>query len=86
MHMSVLLRMPVALTAPENLLYAMKTMSIHTLYILLSLAAACLTVPLQAAERVPLKLWYDEPAVEWMTSALPVGNGDMGAMFRRCGS
>lgn len=81
MHMSVLLRMPVAVTAPENLLYAMKTMSIHTLYILLLLATACLTVPLQAAERVPLKLWYDEPAVEWMTSALPVGNGDMGAMF-----
>lgn len=79
--MSVLLRMPLVATAPENLLYAMKTMSIHTLYILLSLAAACLTVPLQAAERVPLKLWYDEPAVEWMTSALPVGNGDMGAMF-----
>lgn len=79
--MSVLLSMPVAVTAPENLLYAMKTMSIHTLYILLSLATACLTVPLQAAERVPLKLWYDEPAVEWMTSALPVGNGDMGAMF-----
>lgn len=79
--MSVLLRMPLAATAPENLLYAMKTMSIHTLYILLSFATACLTVPLQAAERVPLKLWYDEPAVEWMTSALPVGNGDMGAMF-----
>lgn len=79
--MSVLLRMPLVATSPENLLYAMKTMSIHTLYILLSLAAACLTVPLQAAERVPLKLWYDEPAVEWMTSALPVGNGDMGAMF-----
>lgn len=79
--MSVLLRMPLVATSPENLLYAMKTMSIHTLYILLSLATACLTVPLQAAERVPLKLWYDEPAVEWMTSALPVGNGDMGAMF-----
>lgn len=81
MHMSVLLRMPLVATSPENLLYAMKTMSIHTLYILLSFATACLTVPLQAAERVPLKLWYDEPAVEWMTSALPVGNGDMGAMF-----
>lgn len=79
--MSVLLRMPLVATSPENLLYAMKTMSIHTLYILLSFATACLTVPLQAAERVPLKLWYDEPAVEWMTSALPVGNGDMGAMF-----
>lgn len=28
-----------------------------------------------------LKLWYDKPAENWMTSALPVGNGDLGAMF-----
>lgn len=28
-----------------------------------------------------LKLWYNEPAKEWMTEALPVGNGYMGAMF-----
>ena len=33
------------------------------------------------AERVPMKLWYDEPAKVWMTSALPVGNGQLGAMF-----
>lgn len=25
-------------------------------------------------------LWYEQPAVEWMTSALPVGNGRIGAM------
>lgn len=29
----------------------------------------------------PLTLWYDRPAAVWMTSALPIGNGDMGAMF-----
>lgn len=29
----------------------------------------------------PLKLWYKEPAKEWMTSALPIGNGTLGAMF-----
>ncbi len=34
-----------------------------------------------SAERVPMKLWYDKPAEVWMTSALPVGNGEMGAMF-----
>jgi alpha-L-fucosidase 2 len=26
-------------------------------------------------------LWYDKPATDWMTSALPMGNGYMGAMF-----
>lgn len=29
----------------------------------------------------PLTLWYTKPATVWMTSALPIGNGDMGAMF-----
>jgi len=28
-----------------------------------------------------LRLWYDKPAKEWMTEALPFGNGYMGAMF-----
>ncbi len=28
-----------------------------------------------------LRLWYDKPASEWMTEALPIGNGYMGAMF-----
>lgn len=27
------------------------------------------------------KLWYDYPAERWMTQALPIGNGYMGAMF-----
>lgn len=26
-------------------------------------------------------LWYDKPATEWMTQALPIGNGHVGAMF-----
>lgn len=29
----------------------------------------------------PIKLWYDKPANDWMTEALPVGNGYIGAMF-----
>lgn len=32
-------------------------------------------------EAAPLKLWYTHPATEWMTSALPIGNGELGAMF-----
>jgi hypothetical protein len=28
-----------------------------------------------------LVLWYKQPAVEWMTSALPIGNGRIGAML-----
>ena len=28
-----------------------------------------------------LKLWYDSPASDWMTEALPIGNGYIGAMF-----
>jgi len=28
-----------------------------------------------------MSLWYDQPAKEWMTDALPIGNGPMGAML-----
>ena len=28
-----------------------------------------------------LCLWYDRPATSWMTEALPIGNGPMGAML-----
>ncbi|MFD2354267.1 glycoside hydrolase N-terminal domain-containing protein [Nonomuraea ferruginea] len=27
-----------------------------------------------------LTLWYEEPAVDWETQALPIGNGPLGAM------
>ena len=29
----------------------------------------------------PMCLWYDQPATSWMTEALPIGNGPMGAML-----
>lgn len=32
-------------------------------------------------EKNNLRLWYDKPATKWMTEALPIGNGYMGAMF-----
>ena len=33
------------------------------------------------AGQPPMKLWYTRPAQHWMTSALPVGNGELGALF-----
>jgi len=32
-------------------------------------------------EKSNLKLYYDQPATDWMTEALPIGNGHMGAMI-----
>ena len=32
-------------------------------------------------DKYSLKLWYDKPATDWMTEALPIGNGYMGAMI-----
>ncbi|MCI1647218.1 MAG: glycoside hydrolase family 95 protein [Bacteroides sp.] len=29
----------------------------------------------------PMTLWYNKPATVWMTSALPIGNGELGGMF-----
>lgn len=45
------------------------------------LAFACLSTIKTHAGRTPLTLWYENPAQVWMTSALPIGNGDIGAMF-----
>lgn len=33
------------------------------------------------AEQPPMKLWYTHPAQNWMTSALPIGNGELGGLF-----
>ncbi len=35
----------------------------------------------EVKKELGLRLWYDKPAKEWMTEALPFGNGYMGAMF-----
>ncbi len=32
------------------------------------------------AKETKLKLWYDKPAKDWMTEALPIGNGRLGGM------
>lgn len=43
---------------------------------LLSFSSSC-----SEDKQKKLTLWYDQPAKEWMTEALPIGNGFMGAMF-----
>src|ERR1035438_510665 len=52
---------------------SMKKLTVGALAILLAAAAAF-------AQQSPLTLWYNQPAVLW-TDALPVGNGQMGAMI-----
>ena len=37
--------------------------------------------PARADAPGKLCLWYDRPAETWMTEALPIGNGPMGAML-----
>lgn len=43
-------------------------------------AAVCFVSISCPAPAADLKLWYDQPARSWMTEALPVGNGSLGAM------
>ncbi len=45
----------------------------------LNLFTACLAGETTSAP--DLALWYDQPAQKWMTEALPIGNGRLGAMF-----
>jgi alpha-L-fucosidase 2 len=35
----------------------------------------------EGAKGTFLKLWYDKPAKDWMTEALPIGNGRLGGMI-----
>ncbi|MCL3779360.1 glycoside hydrolase family 95 protein [Prolixibacteraceae bacterium JC049] len=53
----------------------MKTIQI---VLLLWVVVSCTT---KEKKEQQLKLWYDKPATSWMTEALPIGNGYMGAMF-----
>jgi len=40
-----------------------------------------LNLQINGQEKQPLELWYNTPAIDWMTEALPIGNGYIGAMF-----
>lgn len=46
-------------------------------------AAVSTSEPVEAAPAAPdptMSLWYDEPATDWESQALPIGNGALGAM------
>ncbi len=43
--------------------------------------ASTIAQPLKYQPAQNLTLWYNQPATSWMTQALPIGNGYMGAMF-----
>ena len=53
----------------------------NSLTIILVLLATLGTACNQGSPESKYKLWYDEPAEDWMTEALPIGNGDLGAMI-----
>lgn len=40
-----------------------------------------MTSGLLAQDNNAMQLWYNAPASDWMTEALPIGNGYVGAMF-----
>lgn len=46
-----------------------------------SLLLTCMALLRMHAEQPPMKLWYTSPAKHWMTSALPIGNGELGGLF-----
>ncbi len=56
----------------------MRLLSLAGILVLPVLGACSLKA---SQETNPLQLWYDQPAKDWMTEALPIGNGYMGAMF-----
>lgn len=57
----------------------------HFLSVAFIVLVSYLFAPLNAQNVKPpksnLSLWYKQPATEWMTSALPIGNGRIGAMI-----
>ncbi len=50
----------------------------YLLLILLFIVTSCQT---HNDAKKNLRLWYNEPADDWMTESLPLGNGYMGVMF-----
>ncbi len=49
----------------------------HRSVVLIPLCLICVASGIAA----DLKLWYDQPAEDWMREALPIGNGRLGAMI-----
>lgn len=49
--------------------------------VLLALFVGIIACQKETDQKSNLKLWYDQPATDWQSEALPIGNGFMGAMF-----
>ncbi|NQV36151.1 MAG: glycoside hydrolase family 95 protein [Phycisphaeraceae bacterium] len=49
--------------------------------LLISLLRATVGFAQSGAPSAGLSLWYDKPAQDWMTEALPIGNGALGGMI-----
>jgi len=60
------------------MLFRFSRLILTSLSVLLTIS--CSYAQKSATENV-LKLWYDKPATDWMTQALPIGNGYLGVMF-----
>ena len=54
-------------------------LKIRIVYILL-IAGLMFASHVSTAKESKLKLWYNKPAKDWMTEALPIGNGRLGGM------
>lgn len=52
-----------------------------TIFISYILCIGLLFVSCKEKKSQEMKLWYTSPATHWMTSALPIGNGELGALF-----
>ena len=50
-------------------------------YLFVMVSAGCIHAQEKKVSAQEYKLWYDRPATNWMTSALPIGNGELGALF-----
>jgi len=48
---------------------------------MLQILFAAMLAGSRALDAADLALWYQQPATNWMTQALPIGNGQMGAMI-----
>jgi len=65
----------------QFLLYASSAAAAMSMGLLAGRSAFATARITQADASGQLHLWYDRPAISWMTEALPIGNGPMGAML-----
>ena len=59
----------------------MKNQFSYSFLVFILIAVLKITSNNVSARSTPLKLWYDKPAMDWMTEALPIGNGRLGGMI-----